>query len=224
MKKILFLFLFVVLIVFSLQITAETNENHFSYEIKKGDCLSKIAKKFDVALDYLLKINDIANADYIRTGEKLKIPNSQKNDYQLMSRHHEEKFIWPCQGIISSNYGWRTHPIYKKKDFHKGIDIALGMGNPIYAVKSGVVIYSGWKSGYGRIIKIQHRNGEISYYAHNLKLLVQKGDTVKQGKIIALSGNSGQSTGPHLHFEIRIDNKHINPLRYLNVNYLKRKI
>jgi murein DD-endopeptidase MepM/ murein hydrolase activator NlpD len=106
---------------------------------------------------------------------------------------------------ISSNYGWRVHPVLGTRRLHHGMDIAVPMRTPIYALRDGVVIYSGVMSGYGNVVMINH--GDItSLYAHNSSLVVKEGQVVKSGQLITYSGNSGLSSGPHLHFELRDKN------------------
>lgn len=115
---------------------------------------------------------------------------------------------------ITSYYGNRFHPVLNTYRFHAGIDIGVYTGTPIYALKDGQVVYSGYMSGYGNVIMIHHGD-IISLYAHNSALLVQEGAQVKGGQLIAKSGNSGLSTGPHLHFEIRKPNgETINAINY----------
>ncbi|ACL69852.1 peptidoglycan DD-metalloendopeptidase family protein [Halothermothrix orenii] len=192
-----------------------------TYQVKRGDSLWEIAKKFRVNIKTLIKINQIKNPRVIYAGQKIMIPtNSGEVRYTLASRSYDSHFIWPVQGRLTSEFGWRIHPIRKEKHFHTGIDIAVPIGSPVYAAEEGIVIYSGWKNGYGNLVIIKHRDNKLTYYAHNLRLLVKKGERVKQGRIIALSGNSGDSTGPHLHFEIRVGNRVVNPLQYLNKRYL----
>ncbi|OFI07502.1 murein DD-endopeptidase MepM [Clostridium acetireducens DSM 10703] len=103
---------------------------------------------------------------------------------------------------ITCNYGWREHPVLHTKKFHSGIDIGVPSGTLIYAVADGVVTYSGNMSGYGNVVMINHGDF-ISLYAHNSSLCVREGQNVKKGDVISYSGNTGMSTGPHLHFEIR---------------------
>lgn len=103
---------------------------------------------------------------------------------------------------ITSPYGWRIHPVLGTKRFHSGIDIGVPMGTSVYALSDGVVVYSGEMSGYGNVVMINHGN-IISLYAHNSALLVSEGQAVKGGQRITYSGNTGLSSGPHLHFEIR---------------------
>lgn len=126
------------------------------------------------------------------------------------------RLIWPLHGrVISSSYGWRVHPILKTKKFHSGLDIAVASGTPVAAADDGVVLVSGWKGGYGNFVAIDHGGGISTCYGHNSKLLVKVGDKVSKGQRIALSGNTGLSTGPHLHFEVRIKGSPRNPLDYL---------
>jgi murein DD-endopeptidase MepM/ murein hydrolase activator NlpD len=125
------------------------------------------------------------------------------------------KIVWPARGRISSPFGWRMHPILKNRRFHSGIDIAIPSGTPVQAADSGVVMISGWNGGYGYFIAIDHGKGISTAYAHNSRLLVKEGDVVTKGQTIALSGSTGWSTGPHLHFEVRENGTPVNPMNYL---------
>lgn len=121
--------------------------------------------------------------------------------------------FWPTVNrLITSYFGYRIHPIWRIRMFHSGIDISGNYGDNIYAVNDGRVIYSGWQSGYGKVIIIDHGNNMSTLYAHCSSLLVKEGDTVKKGEIIGKIGSTGWSTGPHLHFEIRKNGTPINPL------------
>lgn len=119
----------------------------------------------------------------------------------------------PVQGIITSPFGTRRHPIYSDLRFHYGIDIAAPTGTDIFPVKPGRVVYSGQQAGYGNIVIIDHGGGLISKYAHNKCNLVQEGDTVSTETAIAQVGETGSTTGPHLHFEIMDDGIHVDPAR-----------
>ncbi len=125
------------------------------------------------------------------------------------------KFIWPVRGPISSPFGWRLHPILKKKIFHSGIDIAVSSGTSVRAADAGVVAVSGWQGGYGNFIAIDHGNGLATCYGHNSRLLVKEGDKVSQGQVIALAGSTGLATGPHVHFEVRRKGTPVNPMSFL---------
>lgn len=108
----------------------------------------------------------------------------------------------PLAGRISSNYGWRHDPIDGNLKHHNGIDIAVASGTPVKSIAPGRVSFSGARGGYGNLVVIEHDNGMVSLYGHNALLLVSAGETVDAHKTIALSGSTGRSTGPHLHFEL----------------------
>lgn len=118
----------------------------------------------------------------------------------------------PVNGKISSDFGLRKHPLYGDMRFHHGIDIAAPQGTDIYPVRPGKVIFSGEKNGYGNVVIIDHGDGYTTRYAHNMVNLVSSGDYVSTDTVIAKVGNTGVSTGPHLHFEIRYNDKAIDPV------------
>lgn len=125
-------------------------------------------------------------------------------------------YIKPISGgRQSSGFGRRSAPTKGASTYHKGIDWATPTGTPVYASCGGTVTRAGWGSGYGYVVYIDHEDGRQTRYGHLSKVLVSVGDTVKQGERIALSGNTGVSTGPHLHFEILINGTQVNPLKYL---------
>ena len=127
----------------------------------------------------------------------------------------ESGFLRPISGRITSNYGYRVNPVTGEYKLHKGIDYAGNYGDPIKASKSGVVEYSGWISGYGNTIILGHGNGVQTLYPHAQTLNVSVGEKVSQGDVIATVGSTGNSTGPHLHFEIRINGQPVDPLQYI---------
>ena len=123
--------------------------------------------------------------------------------------------IWPISGPITSEFGWRTHPIFGSARFHSGIDIGGDYGMPIHAAASGVVIEAGWIGGYGNTIMIEHGSGIVTLYGHNESLAVGVGQQVNQGDVIAYCGSTGNSTGPHCHFEVRVGGEPVSPWDYL---------
>lgn len=122
---------------------------------------------------------------------------------------------WPCSGPITSPFGYRTHPIFGTTIFHAGIDIGVDYGTPIHAADSGVVVYSGWISGYGNAVIIDHGGGVSTLYGHNQSLAVSEGQSVSKGSVIAYAGSTGNSTGPHCHFEVDVNGSPVNPMGYL---------
>lgn len=123
--------------------------------------------------------------------------------------------IWPIEGEITSPFGWRVHPITGDARFHSGIDIGGDYGDPIRAAAAGQVIYAGWISGYGYAVIIDHGGGISTLYGHNESLAVSEGQMVAQGQVIAYCGSTGNSTGPHCHFEVREGGEPVEPLGYL---------
>lgn len=147
-------------------------------------------------------------------------PKSEKAEkpsgHEIAVRKAKGGFRWPIMGRINSPFGWRQHPITRRKDFHTGIDIKANRNDPIKAAGSGKVLYSGWMGGYGKVLVIEHPNGQSTLYAHCSTLLAGKGASVTSGQLVAKIGTTGRSTGPHLHFEVRNGNSPVNPIKYLS--------
>lgn len=125
------------------------------------------------------------------------------------------KYIWPVPGDVIQYFGWRVHPILRKRKFHTGIDIVASQGTRISAADSGVVIFCGRNGGYGKMILLDHGSGFATLYAHCSLLLVDMGQAVTKGQEIAKVGTTGLSTGPHLHFEVRKEGVPVDPLSFL---------
>lgn len=155
--------------------------------------------------------------EFRRIAGSLQMSVSELSDYPV---------VFPVKKpIISSGYGMRRHPIYKVKRFHKGIDFAAARGTPVYTTGNGIVIRKGYNSGYGNFIEIEHAGGFHSFYAHLSKMLVNKGDSVNITQQIACVGNTGVTTGSHLHYEIRKGKRFLNPTEwcYCLIEMLKDK-
>jgi murein DD-endopeptidase MepM/ murein hydrolase activator NlpD len=118
-------------------------------------------------------------------------------------------------GYVSSQFGSRADPFTGRRAFHKGVDFAGREGAEVVAVATGVVTWSGDRYGYGQLVEINHGNGYVTRYAHNVDNLVAVGDTVRRGQVIARMGDTGRATGPNLHFEVLLNDKPVDPLTYV---------
>ena len=127
--------------------------------------------------------------------------------------------IWPVAGPISSYYGYRPSPGGIGSTFHEGVDIAGDYGTPISATAAGTVTQAGWVGGYGYLVEVKHADGIVTRYGHNSAVLVYEGQHVDQGSMIALMGSTGNSTGPHCHYEVRIHGEAVDPMYFLPQNY-----
>ncbi len=185
--------------------------------LKPGETLDMISQKYAVSVKEIREINDIYDPHDLAPGMRIFIPEPKEQETikpvvaDKPVKKPETRFIWPVHGTISSGFGIRHGKM------HEGIDITKDKGRDIRAAASGVVEFSGIKSGYGKTIILNHGGGYKTLYAHNEKNYVRKGMKVKQGVIIAKMGSSGKSIGIHLHFEVRYRNKPQNPLRFLPV-------
>ena len=131
--------------------------------------------------------------------------------YASDSAPHTMPSIWPAAGYVSSPYGLR----FNGTEFHQGIDIAADMGAPIVATADGVVTAAGWNGGYGNMVDVDHGGGIVTRYGHASALAVTVGQQVRRGEVIAYVGSTGRSTGPHVHYEVRVDGQPVNPAGYL---------
>ena len=166
--------------------------------------ISDLLKSFD-QLDYTLKDRS----------EKLTAMESM-----LINRNLQEQTSPGGKpslgGYLSSLFGYRTDPMSGRKEFHDGLDFAGKQGTPVVAVAAGIVSWSAIRYGFGNMIEVNHGNGYITRYAHNNKNLVSVGDKVERGEVIATMGNTGRSTGTHVHFEVIYNGKHVDPRKYLS--------
>ncbi|MBE3577283.1 MAG: M23 family metallopeptidase [Limnochordales bacterium] len=208
------------------------------HRVRRGESVEKIAQTYKISPAAIIMANDIDDPDHIRVGQELILPGAvppppPKPTRQLKSRtaaanqaRAQEKisrekredvaarggipsFTWPVAGPISSYYGPRWGMV------HEGIDIAVPTGTPVRAAAGGQVVYAGTYGSYGKLVILDHGNGITTRYGHNSRILVTVGERVERGDVIARSGNTGRSTGPHVHFEIRKDGRPLNPLGYL---------
>ena len=123
--------------------------------------------------------------------------------------------IWPVSGVVSSHFGFRVSPGSIGSTYHEGLDIASSYGNPVHATANGRITQAGWVNGYGYLVEIDHGNGIKTRYGHNSALLVSVGDQVVQGQTISLIGSTGNSTGPHCHYEVRVNGEAVDPTLFL---------
>ncbi len=209
------------------------NQDGLCVKIAKGQTLGAVAAKFGVSEKAVRMANGFNEKEQPKPGQEVFLPGASHSITAYKgsagSGGISKKapavakapagsagyFAWPVPRNISSPFGWRTHPIQKKRLFHSGLDIRAPRNTPIRAARDGQVIFAGWMNGYGRSIVIRHDSAYTTLYTHAQSLRVKKGAYVKKGAIIATVGTSGRTTGPHTHFEVRYNNKPVNPMSYL---------
>ena len=160
--------------------------------------------------------NSVLSAEIDALNDEAKALTATILDLQSKEAYIGGELCWPAQSSkrITSPFGMRIHPTLKVNKMHTGIDIGAGMGTNILAANAGKVITAGWNNSYGYMIMIDHGGGIVTLYAHSSALLVSKGDIVTRGQVIALVGSTGRSTGPHLHFEVRVNGEYKDPMGY----------
>jgi murein DD-endopeptidase MepM/ murein hydrolase activator NlpD len=184
------------------------------YSIRKGDSLSSITTRYRVDMNKLVDVNELESS-VIYVGQKLFIPGAALSDWER-AEALGTLFKYPARGRLTSRMGFRIDPFTKRRAYHAGIDIANRIGTPVHASQSGKVIFSGYKGTYGKTVILSHQQGYSTVYGHLDKILVKKGQVVRQGDKIGTVGNTGRSTGPHLHFEIHRQRRIIDPLKLLH--------
>jgi len=188
------------------------------HTIKHGQTLKDIAATYGVTVDAITKANGISSSTTLYSGSRLLIPGATSAFWDTisgLSKGKSSQFIWPLLGNVVSPFGWRVHPVLGIRQHHDGIDIDVPEGTTVYASTGGTVYFYGEQSGYGNVLILQHDGGFITMYGHLKSSLVTKGQYVEKGQKIAISGNTGISSGPHLHFEMRNGEFPIDPMSFL---------
>jgi len=188
------------------------------HTVQPGQTLTDISLTYAVPIEALTSANEIATSSTIYAGDRLLIPDATTtfwDDVVRLSKGVPSRFVWPLDGEVVSTFGWRVHPVLGNRHHHDGIDIDVPEGTSVHAGAAGEVFFYGEQPGYGNVLVLEHTDGYYSMYGHLSSALVAAGRYVEIGQEIALSGNTGISSGPHLHFEIRNGEFPIDPLRYL---------
>ncbi len=173
-----------------------------------------VSEKIDIR--YILKVNNIKNVTkmflFVPCGKVTKIERSL---------FLGSAFLKPIKkGILTSGFGTRRNPFdARKSEFHRGVDIGCPMNTDIFAARAGRVVFAGYQGGYGKVVVIEHEYGYRTYYGHLSRILVKKDDPINSLQLIGKSGNTGRSTGPHLHFEIRKNGRSLNPRSFVVFNH-----
>lgn len=191
-------------------------EKNMSVQAERYAGIEEQIATFEQQLGLFSKDDEDNNLTPRARVEHLNLTNAQQKEVLLQIPNG-----WPIEKKgVSGKYGWRDHPILKKQEFHPGIDLMATLDTPIYATANGVVEFSGYNTyGYGFMVTIMHNFGFKTVYAHlKNKVVVRSGTFVKKGDLIGYSGNTGLSTGPHLHYEVRFVNNTLNPSYFLNLN------
>ena len=189
------------------------------HRVVSGETVSSIAQVYGVSVAAVAEANQLRDPARIYPGQLLFIPGIPAvargsglpglGEEQGSEGGSPGGYAWPVLGRITSYYGWRHG------ELHTGIDIAAGTGTPVRAARDGVVVHAGWMTGYGYTVIIRHDDQSATLYAHASRVLVKKGDRVTQGQVVARVGMTGNATGPHLHFEILVNDRSRDPLKYL---------
>ena len=189
------------------------NMDGISHKVRSGENLSYLAKTYAIDITRIVDANDLASGT-ISAGQSLFIPNARLSSASLRN-FYGERFVWPARGRISSSFGYRANPFTGLRTYHSAIDIVVSPGTKVKATAEGSVADTGYNSVFGNYIILKHASGYQSLYAHLSNIGVKEGSSIAQGATIGLSGNTGQSTGPHLHFSIFKNGQALDPTKYV---------
>lgn len=196
------------------------NQRGISHVLKEGETLEDIALNYNVNIRKIIRVNRILDPNNIKKGTDIFVPGAEVtqalSDKLIKASGIPPQFAWPCRrSRVSSRFGYRKDPFTGRRAFHSGIDLAPGYGAVVNASMDGVVTYAGWMGGYGKLVVIRHKGGYTTRYGHLSRILVRRNRRVRQRQRIGYVGNTGRSTGPHLHFEVRQNGKPLNPIRII---------
>jgi murein DD-endopeptidase MepM/ murein hydrolase activator NlpD len=213
-----------------------------THVVRPGDTLSHLAHMYGVSAETLQSANRLDDPDHLLCGQHLRVPAEEQlfappvpaesgrkdgharwvgeqhdlEGHTPLSAKNWRSFVWPVEGLLTSPFGERDHAMGGgSAQFHAGLDVAVPSGTPVRAAQEGIVVFAGYNGAYGKVVKLDHEHGLSTLYAHNSRLVVHVGQKVKVGQVICLSGNTGRSTGPHVHFEVHKDGWPVDPLPYL---------
>jgi lipoprotein NlpD len=205
------------------------------HRVEKGQTLYRIAKTYGLTVDELMRANDLDDPRELKVGERLRIPGARAVKTSVVTADAPEPtppvraasadkpqpkvlakvgsangpLAWPLRGVLYARFG------RKGAEAHDGIDLAAPAGTPVKTAGPGTTLYAGEQRGYGLIVVIEHAGGLVSLYAHNRDVRVKTGQVVREGQVVATVGDSGKTSGPHLHFEVRRDGVPVDPLLFL---------
>jgi murein DD-endopeptidase MepM/ murein hydrolase activator NlpD len=203
------------LITVGKELSIMQNASGVVVKVSQGDTLWDISRRYGVSVSDIVQANKLSDGDVISPGMTLLLPGASTSARPLPLVSRSSSFSWPIRGSLTSSYGWRVHPISGVNSFHDGLDIAAASGTAIAASASGRVEFAGWLGGYGRLVIVDHGDGVETRYAHMSGFAVSEGDWVAAGDTVGYVGQSGDATGPHVHFEIRKSGRTVNPRDYL---------
>ncbi len=187
--------------------------NGILYSAKEGDTAASLAEAYGISADRIKELNNLDD-EPVSKGHKLFLPDARLSSW-VLREISGDLFSWPVRGWVTSWYGWRNDPFSGSRSFHTGIDIGASRGTSVRAAMEGVVTATGYSATSGNYVVLRHHAGYTSMYGHLDKILVSAGKSVTQSTVIGLVGNTGYSTGTHLHFTVSKNGRTMNPMTVL---------
>ncbi len=192
------------------------------HTVQEGDTLWDIAGMYGVSIDDIVRANPEVDPSALRPGHLLLVPGGTPSSRGALAYRGARRpsvtgqlEVWPASGPITDHFGWRIHPVYGTRRHHDGLDVGVPESTPLKAAAAGTVTMAGWYGGYGLVVRIDHGDGVVTQYAHMSQVDVAVGAQVAAGEHIGYSGNTGVSTGPHLHFMVIVNGTPVDPMGWL---------
>jgi murein DD-endopeptidase MepM/ murein hydrolase activator NlpD len=190
------------------------NQDGIMHSVGQDETLEGIARQYEASVSEIVTVNELFS-QRVNAGSSIFIPNAML-DSATLQEINGDLFIWPVRGRITSRYGYRVNPVTSQRGFHAGLDISANTGVPIKAAMSGMVLSTGYNDVLGYFVLISHHSSYRTLYAHMNVIRAKPGAYVKTGQVIGDVGNTGQSTGSHLHFQVYKNGLTVNPVLLMN--------
>ena len=197
-----------------IRLTRDSKLNGGEFDFNRTPGAGGDEKAEDVSAADLEKNLKQLQAEFETSSQQLSVLESMLFEQELELK--SQPTTRPTDSYVTSDFGYRMHPVLGGRAHHNGIDFEADIGDPVRSAGNGLIKFAGWKAGFGNVVEIDHQNGYVTLYAHNSAFVVKEGDIVRAGQVVAKAGSTGRSTGPHVHFEVHKEGRPVNPRVFLD--------
>jgi murein DD-endopeptidase MepM/ murein hydrolase activator NlpD len=197
-----------------IRLTRDSKLNGGEFDFNRAPGAGGGEQAEDVSAAELEKNLKQLQAEFETSSQQLSVLESMLFEQELELK--SQPTTRPTDSYVTSDFGYRMHPVLGGRAHHNGIDFEADIGDPVRSAGNGLIKFAGWKAGFGNVVEIDHQNGYVTLYAHNSAFVVKEGDIVRAGQVVAKAGSTGRSTGPHVHFEVLKEGRPVNPRAFLD--------